>query len=221
MSDKNVDQVRDHLYDGIEEYDNHLPRWWLFLLYASIVFAVGYWLVFHSLKIIDLPPAKYEKAMIAATEAQLDRMAAGGLNNESLLLMSTLPAQVEEGNKLFQTYCVACHLERGQGSIGPNLTDRYWIHGGQPMDLYNTVTSGVLDKGMAAWGKQLGPRRVQSIVAHLLAIKNTEVPGKAPEGVLLEEIAPAVEETPGDRTSAGQLEETQGAPAEPPVGSTP
>ena len=66
--------------------------------------------------------------------------------------------------------------------MGPNLTDEYWIHGARPTDIYNTVTNGVLDKGMAAWGRQLGPNRVQSLVAFVLTIKNTNVPGKAPQG---------------------------------------
>ncbi len=192
MTDRNIDQLRGHTYDGIEEFDNRLPNWWLFILYGSIVFAVGYWLVFHSLKIADLPTVQYEKSMIAAAEAQLARMTEGGLNDESLELMGTLPAQVDAGQEIFTKYCVACHLDQGQGSIGPNLTDRYWIHGGKPMQMYNTVTNGVLEKGMAAWGRQLGPSRVASVVAYLLTLRNTDIPGKAPEG----ELMPVEVETP-------------------------
>jgi cytochrome c oxidase cbb3-type subunit 3 len=182
MTDPNVDQVRAHTHDGIEEYDNRLPNWWLFILYGSIVFAVGYWLVFHTLGIAELPRAKYNDEMAAAAEEQLARMAEGGTTNESLQLMSTLPDKVAEGRRLFETYCVVCHADQGQGNIGPNLTDQYWIHGPTPMDHRAVVTNGVLDKGMAAWGRQLGPRRVDLVVAYLVSISNTNVPGKEPQG---------------------------------------
>jgi cytochrome c oxidase cbb3-type subunit 3 len=182
MADQNVDQVRAHTHDGIEEYDNRLPDWWLWILYGSIIFSVGYWLVFHTLGIADLPGAKYDKEMIAAAEEQLAKMAEGGTTDESLLLMAGLPDKVAEGRALFQKYCVVCHADQGQGNIGPNLTDKYWIHGATPMDNHRVVTNGVLDKGMAAWGRQLGPRRVDLVVAYVLTLRDTNVPGKGPEG---------------------------------------
>jgi len=182
MTDSKVDQVRAHTHDGIEEYDNRLPNWWLFILYGSIIFSVAYGLVFHTLGIAELPGAKYDQEMIAAAEEQLAKMAEGGTTNESLLLMAGLPGKVAQGRQLFQTYCVVCHADQGQGNIGPNLTDKYWIHGAQPMDNHRVVTIGVLDKGMAAWGRQLGPRRVELVVSYVLTLRNTNVPGRAPGG---------------------------------------
>ncbi len=176
------DQVLDHDYDGIQEYDNRLPNWWLYTLYGAIVFAVFYWLHFHTLGSGKLPPERYEVEMVQAAEAQLARMGDQDLSNESLQLLATVPARVEAGREIFMQFCVVCHGERGEGIVGPNLTDAYWVHGGQPMDMYETVTNGVLDKGMAAWGNQLGPRRVMDVVGFLLTLQNTNVPGKAPEG---------------------------------------
>lgn len=176
------DQVLDHDFDGIREYDNRLPNWWLFILYGTIVFSLGYWLFFHTFGLGKLPVARYEAEMVAATEAQLARMAKEGLNDDALLLMSTLPEKVSEGKQIFDQYCVVCHLADGSGSVGPNLTDEYWIHGNKPMDIYNVVTHGVPAKGMAAWGNQLGPRRVESVVAYVLTIRNQNLPGKAPQG---------------------------------------
>lgn len=182
MSEYQPDKLRGHAYDGIEEYDNRLPNWWLFILYGSIVFAVGYWLIFHTFQAVDLPLARYDKEMVAAAEAQLARMSEGGLTDESLALMATIPETVARGRELFTTYCVVCHLDRGQGQVGPNLTDAYWLHGGRPTDIHRTIDQGVTEKGMAAWGGQLGPKRVQDLVAYVLSIKNTNVPGKAPQG---------------------------------------
>jgi len=182
MSEYRPDELREHIYDGIEEYDNRLPNWWLFILYGSCIFALGYWLVFHTFHVLDLPLAKYDKEMIAAAEAQLARMSEGGITDKSLALMATMPETVADGRQLFTTYCVVCHLDQGQGLVGPNLTDKYWLHGGKPTDILKTVTDGVPAKGMAAWGGQLGPTRVQKLVAFVLSIKNTDVSGKAPEG---------------------------------------
>ncbi|MBU0741384.1 c-type cytochrome [bacterium] len=182
MSEYKTDVLRGHDYDGIEEYDNRLPNWWLIILYGTCVFALGYWLVFHTFRVVDLPLARYDQEMIAAAEAQLAKMAEGGITDESLMLMATLPETVARGRELFSTYCVVCHLDRGQGLVGPNLTDGHWLNGGAPTDILKTVTDGVPAKGMAAWGGQLGPSRVQDLVAFVISIKNTNVPGKAPEG---------------------------------------
>ena len=141
MSEYKPDVLRGHEYDGIEEYDNRLPNWWLFILYATCIFALGYWLVFHTFKVVDLPLARYDKEMVAAAEAQLARMAESGLNDESLALMATIPETVARGRDLFTTYCVVCHLDQGQGLVGPNLTDEYWIHGSTPMSIHKTATS--------------------------------------------------------------------------------
>lgn len=221
MSDDKQVKVRDHSFDGIQEFDNRLPNWWLWTLYGSIVFGIGYWILFHTLAVMPHPTERYEADMKAAEEARLERASAGGVSNESLELMASMPEQVAEGNKHFQTYCVVCHLDQGQGLVGPNLTDQYWLHGGAPMDILKTLTDGVPAKGMAAWGGQLGPRRVEQLTAFVLSIRNTEVEGKAPQGDLYapEEEAgaeisetPASEsiaettETPGD-TTTGEVEE--------------
>ena len=180
------DQLRAHTFDGIQEFDNKLPNWWLWILYGSIVFSFAYWIVFHTLEIRDLPPAVFEKEMIAAAEAQLARAAEGGLSDESLELMATIPTRLDEGRTLFAQYCVVCHADQGQGLVGPNLTDAYWVHGNRPLDIHKIVTNGVPAKGMAAWGNQLGPRRVESVTAFVLTLRGNNVAGKAPEGELYE-----------------------------------
>jgi cytochrome c oxidase cbb3-type subunit 3 len=96
--------------------------------------------------------------------------------------MSTVPSVVGAGRATFEQFCVACHLADGSGIVGPNLTDGYWLHGGQPMQIWNTVTHGVPEKGMVAWGNQLGPKRVQEVVAYVLTMKGLNRPGKEPQG---------------------------------------
>ncbi|MDY7092916.1 MAG: cbb3-type cytochrome c oxidase N-terminal domain-containing protein [Acidobacteriota bacterium] len=178
------DKVREHTYDGIQEFDNRLPNWWLWILYGSIVFSVAYWILFHTLAVIPHPTGRYEADMRAAEKARLAQLEAGGVTNESLAMMATMEDAVAEGRSHFQTYCVVCHADQGQGLVGPNLTDEYWLHGGSPMEIRQTIMEGVPSKGMAAWGGQLGPRRVEQAVAYLLTIRNTHVEGRPPEGDL-------------------------------------
>jgi cytochrome c oxidase cbb3-type subunit 3 len=176
------DTIKDHVFDGIEEFDNRLPNWWMWIMYGSIVFAVLYWIVFHTLEVRPLPREKFEIEMLAAQEAELERMAKSGVSNESLMLMAGMQSTQAEGRELFVKHCVACHLDDGRGQIGPNLTDEYWVHGCEPMDMLKVVNEGVAAKGMPAWLNQLGPRRVQTVVAYVLTIRNNNIPGKAPEG---------------------------------------
>jgi cytochrome c oxidase cbb3-type subunit III len=184
------DELLEHEFDGIREYNNPPPNWIMYILYTSIVFAVGYWVFFHVFNLGSLPVKKYDQAVAAAAEAQLAKMATQEVSDQSLLLMSQVPARVDEGRQIFQQFCIACHMPDGSGNVGPNLTDAYWIHGGKPLQILNTVTYGVPEKGMVAWRDQLGPARVQKVVAFVLTLKGKNLPGKAPQGVL-ETLEPA------------------------------
>ncbi|MEM9553605.1 MAG: cbb3-type cytochrome c oxidase N-terminal domain-containing protein [Acidobacteriota bacterium] len=198
-------KVREHSFDGIQEFDNRLPNWWLWILYGSIVYSIGYWILFHTLEVVPHPTGRYEADMRAAEEAQLANLAAGGVTNESLAMMATMDDMIAEGREHFVTYCVVCHSDQGQGLVGPNLTDEYWIHGGSPMDIRQTIMDGVPSKGMAAWGGQLGPRRVDQAVAYLLTIRDTNVEGKPPEGELYVPAA-AADDAVEEGTEAGPAE---------------
>jgi len=172
-----------HEYDGIEEADNALPRWWLLTFYGSIVFGVFYWFAFHEFEVFDLQRDAYATEM--AERAQ------GAEADETVL--ATLAASddaVAEGRETFASTCAACHGDRGQGQIGPNLTDAAWLHGGGAMDIYRSVREGISaddarlegSAGMPAWGPPLGERTVRSLVAYLLSIRDTNVDGRAAEG---------------------------------------
>lgn len=176
------DEMLEHEFDGIREFDNPPPGWIMWMLYGSVAFAVGYWLFYHTFGIGSLPDRSYEAEMARAAEVQLAKMSKQELSDKTLLLMAAVPSQVGEGRKLFEQFCVVCHGAGGEGNVGPNLTDGYWLHGGAPMRILNTVTNGVPEKGMVAWAGQLGPARVQKVVAYVLTIKDTNRPGKPPQG---------------------------------------
>ncbi len=125
-----------HEYDGIQEYDNKLPSWWLLTFYGAIVFAVGYWFTFHVFEAADLPMQAYRKDMAAAAEREGKSTV---MTAPELLALSRDPAVIKDGEKLFAQTCVSCHGPKAGGNIGPNLTDEYWLHGGDPEKIYATI----------------------------------------------------------------------------------
>lgn len=178
--------VLEHEYDGIREYDNPLPGWWVAAFWASFVFSIGYAAHYHftgngqsiaSLYEEDMRVAREERAKASLKEAP----------SESALGALTADAQLMQDAKvIFTQRCVSCHASDGQGSIGPNLTDAHWIHGtGTLMDIYEVVSHGVLTKGMPAWELQLQPVELRKIVAYVGTLRGTNIPGKAPEGTVV------------------------------------
>jgi cytochrome c oxidase cbb3-type subunit 3 len=184
MVDPRTDVTLGHSYDGIEEFDNPLPNWWLFTLYGAIVYSVGYWLFYHTFAIGYTQEQAWNREIEIAAQEQIERELGKEVTNDSLLLLTKVPAQIDAGAMIFQQKCVQCHGPQAAGDIGPNLTDDYWLHGPDPLQIYNTVMNGVQEKGMQAWKDQLGPVRVRQVVSFVLTRKGLNVPGKAPQGRL-------------------------------------
>lgn len=183
MSDDPQDKVI-HEIDGIQEYDNKLPNWWLYTLYATMVFAVGYWFHYHVGQFGEGPEAQYQAEVAKANAEQAARIkAAGVMTPEALVALAKDKGTVEQGKQVFAATCASCHRQDGGGVVGPNLTDEFWIHGGAPERVYKTIKDGVPDKGMPAWMPVLGPERVSAVSAYVLSLRGTNVAGgKAPQG---------------------------------------
>ncbi|QSQ24121.1 c-type cytochrome [Pyxidicoccus parkwayensis] len=169
-----------YIYDGIEEHDNRLPNWWLFILWTTIVFSAGYWFWYH---IAELAPGQLGEYRGEAAEVAKRNADNKPASNEMLLALVKDPGTVGNGKAVFQANCASCHGAQGQGLIGPNLTDGFWLHGSKPMDIHKVVAEGVVAKGMPAWERTLGAERVRAAVAYVLTLKGTHAPGgKAPQG---------------------------------------
>jgi cytochrome c oxidase cbb3-type subunit 3 len=172
-----------HEVDGIQEYDNRLPNWWLYTLYGAIVFAAGYWYVYQTAGVGDSPAAAYKAEVDHDLAAQAMQIKVGEATPEALVALSKDANAVALGRQVFTSTCAACHRADGGGYVGPNLTDEFWLHGGSPEKIYRTIASGVADKGMPAWQPQLGPLKTQAVAAYVLGLRGTNVVGgKAPQG---------------------------------------
>jgi mono/diheme cytochrome c family protein len=260
------DEVFEHEFDGIQEYDNDLPGWWKKLFYGTIIFAVLYLLHFHVFGTGDLQHTEYMKeidpnytepmvevsggvfnsytspflakdenltprvraeldkvlnapfdeqmyrAMSKATPEQLEKLKVifpelytnfeSGVMTQPMAptagSSSTIPSTITEpltdagliadGKKTFEVHCFSCHGMAGEGGIGPNLTDEYWIHGNTMQDVLRVIYKGVPAKGMIAWEKTLSQEQIENVSSYLLVkLAGSNAPnGKAPQGEKVE-----------------------------------
>jgi len=180
---KEKDRLLEHSYDGIQEYDNPMPRWWVLSFWGTIVFGVLYALNFAGIGTGAGRIAAYEKEMAASRAAH---PAPAGLTSPDRLLALTRDShEISEGKKVFVKNCVPCHGPDGGGVIGPNLTDDAWIHGGRIEEINATITNGVLAKGMPQWGKMLKQEEIDEVTTYVWSLHGTTpAKPKAPEGVV-------------------------------------
>jgi cytochrome c oxidase cbb3-type subunit 3 len=164
-----------------------LPRWWVWIFAGSFWFSVAYFFHYHVSGNGVSVAAAYEADVAEARERAAKSSLAAPVNEESLGKLMADAALMKDTQALFALRCAACHGDRGQGLIGPNLTDNNWIHGrGTLTDIYGVIDQGVLAKGMPAWGKQLSPIELRKLAAFIGSKRGTALPGKAPEGELVE-----------------------------------
>jgi cytochrome c oxidase cbb3-type subunit 3 len=194
--EKEADMLLDHDYDGIKELDNALPPWWKYGFYITIVVAVFYILKFEVWHTGMNPTQEYAAEMTAA-KIQTDAYLAAAKDNVDENSVTQLDAAgAAAGKEIFTKTCVACHLAEGQGSVGPNLTDDYWIHGGGIKDIFKTIKYGYPDKGMQSWQSTYSPVQIQQLASYIRTLKGTNPPNpKAPQGDLYKEVAVITDST--------------------------
>ena len=178
----------DHEYDGIRELDNNLPPWWKWSFYVSIVFAGFYLMHFHVLNNGDLSAAAYEKQIAEAAVEVEDYLKSQKMNvDEHNVELLTEKVALMTGASLFDQYCKVCHGANGEGLVGPNLTDSYWIHGGDIQAIFTTVKYGA-ERGMKSWKDELNPIQMQQVSSYIKSLEGTNpANAKGPEGELYAE----------------------------------
>jgi cytochrome c oxidase cbb3-type subunit III len=181
MSEQN--RLLDHDYDGIEEYDNPMPRWWVWVFWATILFSQIYFIYYH---LMDGNRGIHDEFAneVASWNAQLAEMKPTVTTEADLEAVCADAARMQAGQLTFDAKCASCHLVDGGGLVGPNLCDDAWIHGkGTLTDIRQVVYDGVPAKGMLSWGPLLKPDELNNVVAYVSTFKGTTPANpKAPEG---------------------------------------
>ncbi len=181
MNESKDPLLLDHEYDGIQELDNNLPRWWVWLFYMSIAFAFVYMLYFHVFHMGDLQAAQYRKEMKIG-----DEIKAGALARFESSLGTLAPSQdqvvIGQGHATFTKMCSPCHRADAGGLVGPNLCDDYWIHGSSFVDNVKTIMNGVPEKGMLTWKGVLKPNEIYAVASYIYTLRGSNpVNPKPPE----------------------------------------
>ncbi len=184
MTEHNDALLLDHEVDGIRELDNKLPRWWVWLFYLTIIFAVFYFSYYHVFAKGDLA-TKGQMAAEYQAEMKIGEALKGAAMTKFEATMASLqPSKdaevVARGKKTFDTLCAPCHRPDGGGLVGPNLTDDYWIHGSNFVDSVTTIWNGVPAKGMITWKNTLKPQEVSEVASFIYTLRGTKPPNPKP-----------------------------------------
>ena len=179
-------KLTGHEYDGIVEYDNPMPAWWRRIFWATFLFSLGYYVHYQ----LTGNGASVEETYATEMREQRELLAAasigGEMSEEALARLMHDPAMMKDARALYLARCAQCHADRGQGNIGPNLTDEFWIYGSaRLMDLLEIIGDGRPLKGMPVWSRTLRPVELAELAAYVGSLRETHVPGRPPQGTRL------------------------------------
>ncbi len=188
MSDEYKDEIIEgHDYDGIQELNNPLPKWWLFIFYASIAFSIPYFAYYEMFGGPTLSEQHETKmAKINAKRAEADKKFDAGKVDLAALLADS--GALEQGKKVYGQYCAACHGANGEGVVGPNLADKYWIHSkGEAEGILTAIREGFQTKGMPPWKDIVSAEDQPKLTAYVISLQGTNpANAKEPQGELVE-----------------------------------
>ena len=178
------DMMLDHKFDDIEELDNPTPAWFMWLFYGTIIIGIGYFITYHVADWGKLQEEEYVVEMEEAKAAKDALLKTSGNNiDENTVKEEKDKAVLDAGAVIYTANCVACHGDKGQGMVGPNLTDEYWLHGGTVNNVFKTIKYGVPEKGMVPWGKSLSPKQISDVTNYIKSLKGSNPANpKAPQG---------------------------------------
>ena len=209
---KEHEVATDHEYDGIRELDNRLPPWWLYGFYVTIFFGVVYLINYEVLGTGKHQDEEFQAEMLQAEEdVKIYLASLGDLIDETNVTLATETADINAGKAIYDANCAVCHAADGGGGVGPNFTDKYWLHGGDMPSIFTTIKYGVPSKGMIAWEAQLSPKKMQQVASYIYSMEGgTPANPKDPQGDLFER-AEETEENEGGE-AAGEVESAESNP---------
>lgn len=181
--EREKDIMLDHDFDGIKELNNSVPPWFNLLFYGTILIAIVYMIDYHVLGSGSVMVDEYLNEVKIANEKREELIRTGAFINENNVVLLTDAAELDKGKQIWNVNCTPCHGPDGGGTVGPNLTDKNWIHGGGIKNVFMTVSNGVPAKGMISWKTMLTPKQIQQVSSYVLSLQGTTpATGKPPEG---------------------------------------
>jgi cytochrome c oxidase cbb3-type subunit 3 len=193
--DEEQELLMAHEYDGIKELDNKIPPWFHGLFWLTIIFSIVYMIQYHLIGSGDIQREEYIAEMEAAAYERQLLVLSGALINEETVVYTTDAAALSLGKDVYDKNCATCHGFGGEGLVGPNFADDYWIHGGGIKNIFKIIKYGVPAKGMISWEGQLDPTQMQNVGSYIMTLRGTNPPNqKGPEG---EKWDPASDESVG------------------------
>jgi cytochrome c oxidase cbb3-type subunit III len=175
-----------HNYDGIRELDNRLPPWWLWGFYITIVFGAIYLYRYHISHSAPLSHEEYTIAVEKADQEVKEYLKQKGETIDENTVTMLGADDIAAGKKIFETSCVTCHNPGGAGNVGPNLTDDYWLHGGDIKSVFKTIKYGF--NAMPTWQNTYSNKQIAELASYVKSLHGTNPPNpKAPQGELYKE----------------------------------
>lgn len=179
---KPSDKLLEHNYDGIQEYDNPLPRWWVYLFVITVIWGAIYFWYYH---VSDKGPNSAQEYLAEVKAAEESGSVQKIVFDKKDFVALTDEASINSGKAIFDNNCATCHGRVGEGGVGPNMTDEYWIHGGTFENIAVTIAVGVPEKAMPSWQTQLSKKDVLAAASYIKSLKGTNPPNaKPPQGDL-------------------------------------
>ena len=202
--EQEADMDLGHDYDGIRELDNRLPPWWLYGFYLTIVFAGIYLWRFHVSHTAPLSGEEYQIAVKQADEQRAIYLSKAANNvDETTVKLLADELSITSGKNIFVQTCAACHGKSGEGIVGPNLTDDYWLHGGSVGDVFKTIKYGWPEKGMKSWKDDFSPVQIAQLTSYIKSLHGSNPPNaKDKQGELYQD---NVETVPKNNSDSGTV----------------
>ncbi len=166
-----------HSYDGITEYDNPTPGWWHLLFFLSIIFSIGYFIIYSADPLAPTVQGDWEKDVAEANAKIFAKIGNLKADEPTMLAMMVQPEWMSFGTSLFKANCISCHGREGQGEVGPNLTDDSYKNITQLPDFLRVVREGAAGGAMPAWKGRLSDNEVVLVASYAASLRGKNLPG--------------------------------------------
>jgi len=182
----NADELKDHNYDGIQEYDNPIPGWWHMIWWGSIVFGLCYVVVYHSPMVPSLHN-RHASTEARALEVRFSELRQIPMGESKILQIMGQEAWLDQGRSVFKQKCTVCHGQEGQGLVGPNMTDDFYKNTTTLGGLVTVIQDGAANGAMPANRNTMNESEIALVAAYMASLRGQNLVSARPaEGVIID-----------------------------------